>query len=117
MKILLISALALGIAGTACADLAGDMVGTWEWEGYVIEATTCDATIVCAEVIEGSQNVGMQMLKTTPIEDNGDWKAEVFHPATGELYFTKLTYNGSDAWTLAGCTKAGVCAEGVFTRK
>ena len=117
MKTLWVGALALGMAGHASADLASDMVGTWEWEGYVIEATVCEATIVCALVIEGSQNVGMQMLKTTPIEDKGAWKAEVYHPATGALYFTKLTYNGSDAWTLAGCTKAGVCAEGVFTRK
>lgn len=101
----------------ASAGELSEMVGAWQWEGYTVTVTECDATTVCAEVTDGPQNVGMQMLKTTPQAAGDAWTAEVFHPATGELYYTKMSYDGSDTWTMAGCTSNGVCAEGAFSRK
>ena len=117
MKIMFVSALALGLAGSAAASEISEMVGVWEWEGYEITVSECDNTTVCAEVTAGPQNVGLQMLKTTPEAAGEAWTAEVVHPATNELYYAKMEFDGSDAWKMAGCTENGVCAEGTFTRK
>ena len=117
MKIMWVSAIALGLAGTAAAGSITEMVGVWEWEGYEITVNACDDTTICAEVTDGPQNVGLQMLKTTPEAAGEAWTAQVVHPATNALYFAKMEFDGADAWTMAGCTENGVCAEGVFTRK
>jgi uncharacterized protein (DUF2147 family) len=117
MKKLICATALLGLAGTATAGGIEEMIGTWEWEGYTIEVTACDATDVCAEVIAGPQNIGLQMLESTPEAADDAFTAKVAHPATGETYFTKMAYNGTDAWSMEGCTEAGVCAKGNFTRK
>jgi len=44
-----------------------NMVGTWKWEGFTIKVAKCDATEICAEVVSGPKNVGMQMIKTKVI--------------------------------------------------
>lgn len=116
MKAMWMGAAALALAGAASAAEITDMVGTWTWEAYTVAVTECATTTVCAEVIAGPQNVGLQMLKTAPAADGDAWTAEVVHPATGEVYFSKMTFDGT-SWTMAGCTAAGVCAEGTFTRQ
>lgn len=110
------ASIGLALAAPAMAASLDDMVGTWGWEDYTVEVTHCDATTVCAEVVSGPQNVGMQMLETAPVADGEAYKAKVKHPATGETYFAKMSFDG-DIWSMDGCTEAGVCAEGEFHRK
>ncbi len=108
---------AIGSANTVFAknDIYS-MVGTWKWEGFTIKVDKCDATEVCAEVISGPKNVGMQMIKTKLKSVDGNFVGKVAHPQTGDTYNSKLSVNDSNSWHIDGCTDANVCASGDFTR-
>jgi len=42
--------------------------------------------------------------------------ARIKHPANGQTYNAKMTFDGADSWKMDGCTNAGACASGTFTR-
>ncbi|VAW58151.1 hypothetical protein MNBD_GAMMA11-862 [hydrothermal vent metagenome] len=92
------------------------MVGTWKWEGFTIKVNKCDATEVCAEVISGPKNVGMQMIKTKLSASGDSFVGKVAHPQTGETYNSKLSMLDINTWHIDGCTDNNVCASGDFTR-
>jgi uncharacterized protein (DUF2147 family) len=100
-----IGLIAMGFTFTASA--AGDvtsMVGK------------CDATEVCAKVIAGPKNVGLQMIKSK-LEAKGDgFVGKVAHPQTGDTYNAKLNMADANTWHLDGCTDKNVCASGDFKR-
>ncbi|HED34607.1 MAG TPA: DUF2147 domain-containing protein [Gammaproteobacteria bacterium] len=93
-----------------------DMVGTWKWEGFTIKVDKCDATEVCAEVVSGPKNVGMQMIKTKLTASGDNFVGKVAHPQTGDTYNSKLSMLSADTWHIDGCTDNNVCASGDFTR-
>jgi|SaaInl7_150m_RNA_FD_contig_21_386782_length_444_multi_14_in_0_out_0_1 uncharacterized protein (DUF2147 family) len=93
-----------------------DMVGTWSWEGYTIEVVRCEATGVCATVTAGPSNVGMEMIKSKPMQKDYAFVGKVAHPVTGEIYDSKIIMAGSNSWHLNGCTSSGACASGDFIR-
>jgi uncharacterized protein (DUF2147 family) len=101
-------------SASASAETLSDLEGTWTWEGFTIEVTACGDT-VCAEIVDGPQNVGKEMFLTPPAEDGDGWTAEVMHPATGDTYYARFTIDG-DVWAMEGCTASGVCAKGDFIR-
>jgi uncharacterized protein (DUF2147 family) len=113
-------ALAAGVLGLALfaspafASSLNDLVGTWEWEGFTIEVAECGST-VCATIVDGPNNVGEEMFLSAPKASGSGWTAEVFHPATGDTYFSRFTIDG-DVWSMEGCTASGVCAKGDFYR-
>jgi len=92
------------------------MVGTWKWEGFTIEVAKCDATEVCAKVISGPKNVGLQMIKSKLTLSGDSFVGKVAHPQTGDTYNSKLTMANTDTWHIDGCTDKNVCASGDFTR-
>jgi len=74
----------MGIANSALASSKYDnMVGTWKWEDFTIQVKKCDQTGVCAKVISGPKNVGMQMIKSKLVEAGDNFVGKVAHPQPG----------------------------------
>lgn len=94
----------------------GDMVGTWKWEGFTILVNKCDKTGVCAKVISGPKNVGMQMIKSKLVKSGENFVGKVAHPQTGATYNSKITMVSANTWHIDGCTTQNVCASGDFKR-
>ncbi len=109
--------LAFGAVNSAFAgkDITA-MVGTWKWEGFTIEVVKCDATEVCAKVISGPKNVGLEMIKSKLTLSGDNFVGKIAHPQTGDTYNSKLTMASADSWHIDGCTDKNVCASGDFTR-
>ena len=109
-----------GLAFASLASASGDpldsMVGTWKWEQFTVEVAKCEATGVCAKVVSGPKNVGMEMIKSRPEMKDGAFVGKVAHPMTGETYNSKMTMPNKDTWHMDGCTDAGACASGDFVR-
>lgn len=113
-------AAALAIAATASASEPKDMVGKWKWTDYTVEVKECATNPAgagfCATVIDGPKNKGMEMIRSKLEKKGDELIGEIAHPATSEIYATRMKYNGKDRWGMDGCTKTGVCAKGDFVR-
>jgi len=112
-----VASFTFGALNTASAS--GDvnsMIGTWKWEGFTIEVAKCDSTEVCAKVVSGPKNVGMEMIQSKLKPSGGSFLGKVAHPQTGDTYNSKLTMANADTWHIDGCTDANVCASGDFSR-
>lgn len=92
------------------------MLGTWKWEDFTIKVDKCDKTGVCATVISGPNNVGMQMIQTklSPLVES--FVGKIAHPQTGDIYNSQLSMSSSNTWHIDGCTDNNVCASGDFSR-
>jgi len=93
-----------------------DMVGKWSWEGFVIEVNNCQETEVCATVLSGPKNVGLQMIKSKLTAKGDGFVGKIAHPQTGDTYNAKLHMADANTWHLDGCTDKNVCASGDFKR-
>ena len=92
------------------------MIGKWSWEGFVIEVNKCDATEVCAKVVSGPKNVGMEMIQSKLTATDGNFFGKIAHPQTGDTYNSKLSMTNDKTWHIDGCTDKNVCASGDFNR-
>jgi len=92
-----------------------DMIGKWRWKQFMIEVSECQSNI-CAKIVEGPKNVGMQVFATDLTAKEGDLFGQVADPETKEIYNTRFRQNGADKWQLDGCTAARVCLSGEFAR-
>ena len=116
---------ALAIAGmTATSAAAVDLnslVGTYKWTDYTVQAKTCSTNPsgagLCVTVTAGPKNIGMEMIRSK-LQDQagGVFVGKIAHPASGEIYNTKMSFNGK-IWHMDGCTDAGVCATGDFVKQ
>lgn len=110
---------ALATSPALAAD-AKDMVGTWKWTDYTVDVKECTTNPsgagLCGTVTAGPKNVGMEMIRSKLEAKNGGFVGQIAHPATGELYATKLSMKDKDTWSMDGCTAANVCAKGDFVR-
>jgi len=117
MTTVLLSLSALFLMSTVSAG--GDvtaMIGKWKWEGFTIEVTKCATTEICAKVISGPKNVGLQMIKSKLTSQGDGFVGKIAHPQTGDTYNAKLNMANADTWHMDGCTSNNVCASGDFTR-
>lgn len=119
-KAIIVTALALLAPASAGAAELKDMIGKWKWTDYLIEVKECSSNPsgagVCATVLDGPKNKGMEMIRSKLVAKGGDFVGSIAHPATGEIYQTKMTLKGADSWAMDGCTDKGVCAKGDFAR-
>ncbi len=106
---------ALGFATSASAAGLDDMVGKWSWEGYTIECAKGGANGMSCKVVAGAKNVGMEMIESAMTADGDAFKGKIKHPATGESYNAKMKGDAT-GWQMDGCTAAGACASGKFTK-
>ncbi len=107
---------ATGFVTSANAATLDEMVGTWNWSGFTIAVTKCDATGVCAEVIDGPKNKGMQMIKSKLQAKDDGFVGKIAHPQTGDTYNAKMSLSDANTWHMDGCTPQNVCASGDFVR-
>ena len=107
--------LALSCTAASAADLK-DMIGKWRWQQFTIEVSACQTDNICAKVVGGPKNVGMELFASKLVEKDGNLFAQIVHPDTKETYNTRFQQNGPDAWRLDGCTAARVCLGGEFAR-
>jgi uncharacterized protein (DUF2147 family) len=107
--------LVLYTVAAAAADLK-DIVGQRRWQDFAIEVRECQGDSVCAKVIAGPKNVGMEVFASKLVAKGGQWIGQVAHPDTKETYNTRFQQKGRDRWQLDGCTAAKVCLTGEFIR-
>jgi uncharacterized protein (DUF2147 family) len=105
----------LSLTAAAAADLKG-MVGKWRWQDFTIEVAECKSGDICAKVVAGPKNVGLDLFASRLTEKGGEWFGQIAHPETKEIYNTRFQRADKDRWRLDGCTPAKVCLTGEFVR-
>jgi hypothetical protein len=112
-----LAAMSMCAAGgdAAAADLK-DMLGKWRWQEFTIEVVECKAGGICAKVIAGPKNVGLDMLASKLTAKGDDWVGQIAHPETKEVYNTRFQRKDKDRWRLDGCTASRVCLTGELVR-
>jgi uncharacterized protein (DUF2147 family) len=103
-------------AGAAAAADVKDMLGKWRWQDFTIEVVTCKTGDICAKVVAGPKNVGLDLFASKLTAKGNDWVGQIAHPETKELYNTRFQRKDKDRWRLDGCTAARVCLTGEFVR-
>ena len=120
-----IAAIAMGVAvlglassafGAAHMKAMEGMVGKWSWKDFVINCAKGGDHGISCKVEKGPKNVGMEMIQSDLAMKDGAFVGKVKHPMTGEVYNAKMQADGPDKFKMDGCTAAGACASGVFTR-
>lgn len=106
----------LGLSGFAFAAEIKDMLGRWTWQRFTIEIKECADGKICAKVVSGPKNVGLEIFGTELTNRDGDWFGDIMDPETGTTYRTRMQFTGSRTWRLDGCTTARVCLSGEFVR-
>lgn len=104
------------LVGVAHAEGVADMVGTWKWTDFTVECKEGGDNGVSCTVIDGPKNKGMEMIQSKLEMKDGFYVGDIKHPASGDVYKTKMKLMNADTWSMDGCTSAGVCAQGNFTR-
>lgn len=107
---------AFAFVGSASAGGVADMVGKWKWTDYTVECKEGGANGLSCTVADGPKNKGMEMIQSKLETKGSDFVGKIKHPASGDVYNTKLTMKDANTWSMDGCTDAGVCAKGEFTR-
>ncbi len=114
--LLLTSTLLVFSGATASAAELKDLVGKWRWQQSTIEVTTCQGDNICAKVVAGPKNVGMEMFGSKLVVKDGNLVGQIVHPETKDTYNTRFQQKDKDNWHLDGCTAARICLSGDFTR-
>lgn len=116
MKKVFAAVAGLAVLGLSTAASANPMVGKWAWEGFTIECKEGGANGMSCVVTDGPKNKGMEMIQSKLEAKDGGFVGDVKHPASGDVYKAKMMMKDANTWSMDGCTAAGVCAKGDFTR-
>jgi uncharacterized protein (DUF2147 family) len=104
------------LAGSALAAAMPDMLGRWRWQDFTIEVTECQGGNVCAKVVAGPKNVGMDVFTSKLVAKGSEWVGQITHPESKQVYNTRFQQKDKDHWRLDGCTATKVCLSGEFVR-
>lgn len=110
---------AIFLVASCCAAAAADLkeiVGKWRWQDFTIEVKECQGDSVCAKIVAGPKNVGMDVFASKLVAKGGEWFGQITHPESKEAYNTRFQQQDKDRWRLDGCTAAKVCLTGEFVR-
>ncbi len=102
--------------GTAAAADLKDLVGKWRWQQFTIDVSECQRDSLCAKVVAGPKNVGMELFASKLEAKDGKLFGQIVHPESKDTYNTRFQQNNRDSWRLDGCTAARVCLSGEFVR-
>jgi uncharacterized protein (DUF2147 family) len=116
MKKTLLACIAVLTSAPLFAAGLDDMVGRWRWQEFTVEVTSCRGDSVCAKVVAGPKNVGMDLFASKLTAKGGEWVGQITHPDTKEVYNTRFQQKDKDRWRLDGCTAAKLCLSGEFVR-
>jgi hypothetical protein len=94
------------------------LLGKFEgvWQQFTIEVTQCQPDSICAKVVAGPKNVGMELFASKLTSKDGMLFGQIVHPDTKDIYNTRFQQTGHDTWRLDGCTLVRVCLNGEFVR-
>jgi uncharacterized protein (DUF2147 family) len=106
----------LVLGGFAFGADIKDMLGRWTWQRFTIEVTECAGRKICAKVVAGPKNIGLEIFASELTNREGAWFGDVVNPETGASYRTRIQFTGSRTWRLDGCTASRVCLSGEFER-
>jgi uncharacterized protein (DUF2147 family) len=104
------------LGGFAFAADVKDMLGSWTWEKFTIEVGECADRKLCAKVVAGPKNIGIQIFASELTVKEGAWFGDLVNPATGVTYRTRMRFTEAGTWRLDGCTASRVCLSGEFVR-
>jgi hypothetical protein len=107
--------LAFSTVGAFATD-PKDMLGKWRWKQFTIEVAECNNSNICAKIVDGPKNVGMQVFASNLVAKDGNLVGQIAHPETKDIYNTRFQQEDSDKWRLDGCTATRVCLSGEFLR-
>ena len=107
--------LALSCAA-ARAAAPKDLIGTWRLKDFTIQIRDCQPHRLCAKVVAGPHNVGMEVFASRLEVRGDDVLGEVADPETKALYHARLRKVDADRWHLDGCTAGGVCLSAELLR-
>ena len=105
-----------GLTTAAHAEGVADMFGKWKWTDFTVECKEAGANGISCIVIDGPKNKGMEMVQSKLEPKDGAYVGDIKHPASGEVYKAKMSLKDPNTFSMDGCTAAGVCAQGDFTR-
>ena len=105
----------LVIAPAGAAELK-DMIGRWTWQSFKIEVSECAGNRVCAKVIAGPKNVGMEIFASELMSKDDAWFGQIVNPETSAIYNTRMQFTVAKTWRLDGCTPSRVCISGELVR-
>ncbi len=111
-----VAVIAMAAVSPAWAGELKDMVGKWRWQDFTIEVKECRGDSVCATIVAGPKNKGMDVFASKLVAKNGEWFGTIAHPETKETYNTRFQQKDKDRWRIDGCTAAKVCLSGEFVR-
>ena len=114
--IVTVAVLAMGNSAMAADKGIEKMVGSWKWADFTIRVGKCEKTEICAKVMSGPKNVGLEMIQSKLKPSKGGFTGKIAHPQTGKTYTSKISMLNNNLWHVDGCTDANVCASGDFTR-
>jgi uncharacterized protein (DUF2147 family) len=106
----------LMLGGFAFAADIQDMLGRWTWQRFTIEVAECAKGKMCAKVVAGPKNIGLEIFASELTHKEDAWFGDVVDPETGGTYRTRMQFTGSGTWRLDGCTASRVCLSGEFVR-
>ena len=112
--VLLLLAMAYSPSANAARGGMEAMMGRWIWNGFVVEVSPCKATGICAKVISGPKNIGMQMIQSPPIPKGREMYGKVKHPLSGEVYNVKMSFSPTGDWQMDGCPEKENCPASKF---
>ncbi len=92
------------------------MLGKWNWQKFTIEVRECAGQGVCAKVVAGPKNVGMDIFASELTQKDGDWFGKIVDPETKVTFNTRMRFTKAKSWQVDGCTEAKVCLTGEFVR-
>lgn len=116
MVVVALSIWELTLAWSAGAAELKDLMGRWTWQGYKIEVSECSAARICAKVIAGPKNVGLDIFASELTSKDGVWFGQIVNPETGVTYNTRMQLTAARTWRLDGCTPSRVCLSGELVR-
>jgi uncharacterized protein (DUF2147 family) len=114
--LLLLATVYVAMCGPGFAADLKEMVGTWRWRDFTLDVKQCQQDSVCAKVVGGPKNVGLDVFTSKLIAKGADWFGQIADPATKATYNTRFHQVDKDRWRLDGCTSANVCLSGEFVR-
>src|SRR5262245_10269953 len=79
----------LSCTGAQAAEMK-DLVGKWRWQQYTIEVSQCRPDNVCAKVVAGPKNVGMEVFGAKLTAKDGMLFGQIVHPETKDSYNTRF---------------------------
>jgi hypothetical protein len=71
-----VSIIGLPPLAASAADLKG-LIGRWRWQAFTIEVSECRGDSVCAKVVAGPKNVGMEVFASKLSPKGGDWFGQI----------------------------------------